>query len=349
MKIFLTLLTAIICFSIASGQGGEISGKVLDENEKGIPLANVVLLNDTGAFTGKGTTCNYDGVFNIKRLPFGKYNIRFSYAGYKSETKQGVIIDSSKVTVVDVKLRPTTFSDNPTIVPGPHKFNLSIAELRDTIANRYVIKIMTEEKVSMSCWIDADFRRDNSNVIVYIKNVLQPQILYGLGSAQAKLNIGTLPIGNYNVYVIYNGDTTRGIIKINDTNGIFTLGQGFASTLGEQKFIRIPSNTLWGYVLYNDDQDSILFAKYLGLLKNQGCKKRKITPGDYQVFQIDTNQKFSTRNTHGWRHEHGFIFYCPCDFEKLRELTKRFIHVAGDDRVDVILSNEKGEWFSEVR
>ena len=50
------MLSLIVFFLVASAQGGEISGKVTDENGEGIPYANVQIVDNKGATTGRGST-----------------------------------------------------------------------------------------------------------------------------------------------------------------------------------------------------------------------------------------------------------------------------------------------------
>ena len=61
MKKLFTLLSLIAGFFVAQAQNGEISGKVLDENGEGVPIANVVVVDNKGVSTGRGTTTDFDG------------------------------------------------------------------------------------------------------------------------------------------------------------------------------------------------------------------------------------------------------------------------------------------------
>jgi len=105
MRKIVTLLSLIISFMAVHAQNGEISGKVADEGGEGIPFANVVLVDDKGISTGRGTTTDMDGNYSIKPLTPGKYNLQFSYVGYASKREDGIVVNSDKATFIDIKLK----------------------------------------------------------------------------------------------------------------------------------------------------------------------------------------------------------------------------------------------------
>lgn len=108
MKKLFTLVSLIAGFFVASAQNGEISGKVLDESGEGVPIANVVIVDNKGVSTGRGTTTDFDGNYTIKPLSPGKYNVQFSYLGYATQIQQGILVNADKATFMDVKLKPSS-------------------------------------------------------------------------------------------------------------------------------------------------------------------------------------------------------------------------------------------------
>ena len=108
MKKIFTLFSLIAGFLVAQAQNGEISGKVIDENGEGVPFANVILVDNKGISSGRGTTTDFDGNYSIKPLTPGKYNIQYSYVGYASQIQQGIVVNADKSTFVDTKLKPAS-------------------------------------------------------------------------------------------------------------------------------------------------------------------------------------------------------------------------------------------------
>ncbi|MDX9789676.1 MAG: carboxypeptidase-like regulatory domain-containing protein, partial [Candidatus Kapabacteria bacterium] len=87
-------LTFLLFVKAISQDGGEIHGQIID-NETGEPLRRAtVLLTGTkfGAFT------DAKGMFTIKKIPAGKYNLKISFVGYSAK----------ELTGVDVKVGETT-------------------------------------------------------------------------------------------------------------------------------------------------------------------------------------------------------------------------------------------------
>ena len=105
MKKLLTLFSLLAGFFAAYAQNGEISGKVIDENGEGVPVANVVLVDNKGVATGRGGTTDFDGNYSIKPLTPGKYNLQVSYVGYGTQIQQGIVVNADKSTFIDIKMK----------------------------------------------------------------------------------------------------------------------------------------------------------------------------------------------------------------------------------------------------
>ena len=123
MKKILTLLSFLIAGFALRAQNGDISGKVTDENNEGIPFANVVLVDTKGISTGRGVQTDADGNYSIKPLTPGKYNIQFSYVGYATQVTQGVVVNSDKSTFIDAKMK-TGSKDLKEVVISSYKIPL---------------------------------------------------------------------------------------------------------------------------------------------------------------------------------------------------------------------------------
>ncbi len=84
------------------GQGA-LKGKVLDkESGEPIPFANIAVKSKGNIVTGAQT--DFDGVFNIKPLQPGLYDVEASFVGYQPQLIQGVVVKSDKTTFQDFKI-----------------------------------------------------------------------------------------------------------------------------------------------------------------------------------------------------------------------------------------------------
>ena len=85
---------------------GTLKGTITDAKTKeALPFVNIVAKQD-GKQVLVGVT-DFDGVYTIKPLPVGKYDIEVSYVGYNRYVQTGINVKASGFTVVDVALNPT--------------------------------------------------------------------------------------------------------------------------------------------------------------------------------------------------------------------------------------------------
>jgi hypothetical protein len=99
----LILATGIVAFA----QQGALKGKIFDKDTKEpIPFANIVLENK-GSMVG-GATSDFDGNFNIKPIPPGKYDLKATFVGYKTSVTQGIVIGADKIRVFNIELTATS-------------------------------------------------------------------------------------------------------------------------------------------------------------------------------------------------------------------------------------------------
>ena len=99
----LILSSGIMLFA----QQGALKGKVIDkETKEPIPFANIVLENN-GTMTG-GATSDFDGNYQIKPIPPGKYSLKATYIGYKTVIVNGMAISADKTRFYDIEMTPTS-------------------------------------------------------------------------------------------------------------------------------------------------------------------------------------------------------------------------------------------------
>lgn len=103
------LFSAAILLSIASlgAQAqvgtGSLRGTVSDKaSGEPLPFVNVVIDNAGNQVAGGAT--DFDGKYDIKPIPPGTYDVIVSYVGYQPFKSQGVVINSNKISFLDIKL-----------------------------------------------------------------------------------------------------------------------------------------------------------------------------------------------------------------------------------------------------
>ncbi|MBJ6368657.1 outer membrane beta-barrel protein [Snuella sedimenti] len=98
----LTILLLFLCSTLSSiAQDFVISGRVLDQDNKGVAYANVVLLNAKDSLAIGGTTTDDNGDFKLEGLTSNKYILKVTFLGFESyETAIDLNENTSVGTVI---------------------------------------------------------------------------------------------------------------------------------------------------------------------------------------------------------------------------------------------------------
>ena len=104
-KVLLTFGLLLVAEMVALAQG-TLKGTITDAKTKEpMPFVNIVVKQDGKQVHGGQT--DFDGIFTIKPLAVGKYDIEVSSVGYNRYVQTGINVKASGFTVVDVALNPT--------------------------------------------------------------------------------------------------------------------------------------------------------------------------------------------------------------------------------------------------
>ncbi|MBQ0015749.1 MAG: carboxypeptidase-like regulatory domain-containing protein [Bacteroidales bacterium] len=104
-KVLLAIGLLVATGSVALAQG-TLKGTITDsKTQEPLPFVNVVAKQDGQQIRGGQT--DFDGVFTIKPLPVGKYDIEVSSVGYQKYVRTGITVTASGFTIADVQLVPT--------------------------------------------------------------------------------------------------------------------------------------------------------------------------------------------------------------------------------------------------
>lgn len=101
LRITLLLIALISGMMLSAQDTGSIAGKLIDKevNDEPLAFANVLIKGTT-----KGTTSDFDGLYEIPNLEPGTYTVVYSYLGYESVEIPNVEVVAGKVTSVNVPM-----------------------------------------------------------------------------------------------------------------------------------------------------------------------------------------------------------------------------------------------------
>ncbi len=104
-RLFSTVALSICAaFAVTAQTGaGSLKGKITDKKSgEPLPFVNVVVENRGTQVSGGAT--DFDGAFFIKPISPGTYDVIVSYVGYQPYKQTGVVINSNKITFLDIAL-----------------------------------------------------------------------------------------------------------------------------------------------------------------------------------------------------------------------------------------------------
>ena len=113
----LTVILCVCLFASAKARaatGGSISGTVTDQSGAVIPGASLSLVNLDLAAGYKATT-DAQGFYSFPALPVGRYELTIEGAGFKTQKKTGIVVDTDAAIRVDAALEVGERSDMVTV------------------------------------------------------------------------------------------------------------------------------------------------------------------------------------------------------------------------------------------
>lgn len=137
-KLFIVLSLLFLQKSIYAQ--GSLKGVITDSlTKKPLIGANVFLIG-----TSLGSASNIKGEYIIKPIPEGTYKVKISYLGYKTNLEE-VIIQSYRITQLDIKLSPDIIEGKEVIVTGQLSGQMSAINQQRT--SNTIVNVVSEEKI----------------------------------------------------------------------------------------------------------------------------------------------------------------------------------------------------------
>ena len=136
----LAVMSQFSAWAQISSSTGAIQGTVTDPQNSAIASAQVTLTNVDTATT-LGSTTQGNGAFVFPLLAPGKYNIRIQAAGFESADLIGVIVEITKVTSANAKLKIGQVSTITTVTEAAETVDTRTATTGDVITGTQIRNI----------------------------------------------------------------------------------------------------------------------------------------------------------------------------------------------------------------
>lgn len=222
-----TLFTIILSASAVIAQTGNISGTIIDRNDRE-PLIGVNVIVRGTSF---GTASDLDGNYIIRNIRPGEYSIEFSYIGYERVLVTGVRVEAGETTELNMQLAEQALTAGEEVVVigerpifDIEKSSTSTMMSREQIAAAPVRQV--DEIVGMSAGVVRDptglyIRGGRASETGYIVDGVSAQDpLAGTGFG---LDLGANAIQSVEVTTggvdVEHGNLTSGVVSVETQTG----------------------------------------------------------------------------------------------------------------------------------
>jgi hypothetical protein len=195
LKQILKLTFALFISASAMGQQlGSIAGKLTDKdfNDEPLPFANILIKGTT-----KGTTSDYDGLYEIAGLEPGNYTVVFSFVGYETQELE-VTVEAGKVTTVNVPMGTSAASLDEVVITTTSRKESEVAllldqknavEIKESIGAEQLSRLGVSDASAATTKISGVSKSDGAGQI-YVR---------GLGDRYLTTTLNGLPVPSDNI------------------------------------------------------------------------------------------------------------------------------------------------------
>lgn len=212
------LFVLIFACQFAFGQTGSISGNVSDGTVS-IPFANLVLRG-----TNFGTSANENGVFELKNVPYGSYQLQISSVGFVAFS-QRINLNSEELNLGKLEMAPSVLGLDEVVVTGT---------MKETFVSASAIKI----DVVTSKFLEQTTTPTNLVEAINLVNGVEEVVGCGVCFTNS-ISINGLP-GPYTA-ILVDGTPLYGNLA-----SVYGLNSIPASMIDRMEVIKGPNSTLYG-------------------------------------------------------------------------------------------------------
>lgn len=181
---FITILLILTCLNLLNAQSpnknsstGKISGIIVDgQTNLPIEAVNFVLTEIRDSTKILGTATDKDGKFELSNIPFGFYNARISYIGYKIRSRKGIVLNNkiSEIKLDTIKIIPRTYSTADVQITGEKERTVrekdKIIFRPDRELGNNALELL-ENTPMVSVDVDDNIKIMGKNAVIYIDGV----------------------------------------------------------------------------------------------------------------------------------------------------------------------------------
>ena len=287
MRFLYTAVFFIGCIFSLSAQQASIIGKVTDKENNNDPLAfaNVLIKGTT-----KGTTTDFDGLYEFNNIDPGTYILVFSFLGYETLEVPNVVVEAGKDTEVSIALGAGSVALEEVVMIRSAQKDSEIALLLEQKRASVIQEAISAEALTLKGIDDAaaavaqisGISKQQGSSNVYVRGLgdrYQNTSMNGLALPSNDVNKKNIDLDIFSSSIIQNiavskaysstfyGDFAAGNVNIKSKEyaGIgylkVSLGSGLNTNAAGEDFVRSEGPSTYGfYNRYDHDPFAIILS-----------------------------------------------------------------------------------------
>lgn len=286
-QLFTVFIVLVSFFSYAQDTTGSIVGKLTDKelNNEPLAFANVVVKGTT-----KGTTSDFDGLYEIENVEPGTYTLVISFLGYETLEIPNVVVEAGKVTEVSTGLGSSSVGLDEVVVTTSVARDSEVAlllqqkravEIQEAIsAEALTLKGIDDAAAAVAQISGISKQQGSSNVYVRgLGDRYQNTTMNGLSLPSNDVNKKNIDLDLFSASIIENvsvskayttafyADFAAGNVNVDSKeytgDGYFdiSIGSGLNSNASGEDFVRSEGPSNYGfYNRYDNDPFAIVLS-----------------------------------------------------------------------------------------
>ena len=145
-------------------------------------------------------------------------------------------------------------------------------------------------------------------IFVTVKDIINDHCTAGTFPAKANVPIGVLTVDEYDLDInLKNVIPNKGKLLVTNDYYEITISDPNGIIIPNNRLYKIPENSIWGYVAYEDASGEVPHDNFMAEL-NDVTNSISPTPGNYGYFNIEQNNSILLSDNLSQLHIKPFIF-----------------------------------------
>jgi hypothetical protein len=208
--LLVVILSSLLPAALRAGEGGRISGTILDNSGSVVAHARVSVTNEaTGSI--RTSTADEHGNYVFADLPVGRYDISIESSGFTPYRRTGIVLDVNSALLIDAKLQVGEQRQEVVVQEGAVHVETSDTQIGEVITGRK----MTAVPLNGRSYTDLLSLQSGVAPATSLTSETQQDVGVSALSPSGGLNPGTISINGQrefaNAFIVNGSDTEEDV------------------------------------------------------------------------------------------------------------------------------------------